>query len=94
MKAGDLTYLKRWVGKLVIYQTPKNAPAVVYITGVSKKGNLRGKELNTTNLFIGHPRYCIEYRPRLMDRMLFAYQYRHACAVVAASKKRLIRGVW
>ncbi len=94
MKAGDLTYLKRWVGKLVIYQTPNNAPAVVYITGVNKRGNLNGEELNTTKVFLGHPRYCIEYRPRLMARMLFAYHYRNACAVLAVSKKRLIRGKW
>ena len=94
MKAADLTYLKRWVGKLAIYSVSKNniKPKVVYITGFSKIGTLKGKVLNRDTIFIGNPKYCIEYSPRVFDRILFSYHRRHAIECLNAANRRAKAG--
>ena len=94
MKASDFTYLKRWIGKLVIYNVngSYNGPSVVFITGVSKNGKLRGDVLNTHTHFFGNPKYCIEYSPRLMEKLCINYYYSQTKRGLSENKKRVIKG--
>lgn len=94
MKRSDLTYLNRWIGKLVIYHVSKtnNKPTVVYITGAYKHGSLSGKVLNTDIMFIGSHRYCIEYTPRMFERLLFLHQRKDAITRLETATKRIKSG--
>lgn len=101
MRPRDLTYLKRWVGKLVIYEPMQkvdqgkksfSGPSVVYITGVNRRGHLLGQKLNSSELFVGHPRWCAEYSPRLFNRALFLHHRKDALARLACANKRLKTG--
>lgn len=96
MKPEKLTFLARWVGKIVIYDPDNNLvqPKAVFISGVSKDGRLMGQVLNSTEWFSGSPKYCIDYTPRLMNRLLFIYKRRQAIKTVSNMNKRLVTGKW
>ncbi|KXJ55177.1 MAG: hypothetical protein AXW15_07880 [Neptuniibacter sp. Phe_28] len=97
MKAGNLTYLNRWVGKVVIYNSNSELmePRAVFISGVSDIGRLQGQVLNHSGIvFVGNPKYCVEYTPRLMNRLLFIFKHREAARRLSSMNKRLTTGKW
>lgn len=95
----DITCYKQWINKLVIYSpSPDSKPLAAYISGVREKGfvrgRLQGQYLNSSIMFIGDPKFCIEYSPRLMNRMMFAFRYGEAKRELAVNKKRMISGMY
>lgn len=92
-KPSDLTFLGRWIGRLIIYHNPKFPvpPRVVFVTGASIRGTLKGDILNESYLFVGSYRYCVEYTPRLFKKLSLNYKYRGAVKNLESIKKSLVK---
>ena len=97
MKARDLTCLKRWIGKTVIYYVTSDfeEPQVVRITGVRSGWGLtlKGQVIGQPGrMFVGKPLSCVEYTPRLFNRLRFAFHRRDAIRRLKSANERIKKG--